>query len=181
MGRLVSGFFLLGLVYSILLVGSCYAASQSGSQPPSMGTSLQRFLQNWDGDKETRYIASFRDLNGDGIPEALVYLLGGGWCGSGGCTTLVLGQSGNSWKIVTKVTVTRLPIRVLSNASNGWHKIGVWVQGGGILKGYEAELSFDGKAYPSNPTVQPAKRLAEKAEGEAVIDLVKGAIPLFNE
>ncbi len=163
-----------------MLAGSCHAGVPQPARHTAEETSLRHFLQSWDKfhDNEARYIAAFRDLDGDGIPEALVYLVGNAWCGSGGCTTLILGQSDNSWKIVTKITVTRLPIRVLSNVSHGWHDIGVWVQGGGILKGYEAELGFNGKTYPGNPTVQPAKRLAESLEGEVVIDSVKDAIPL---
>ncbi|MEQ1742269.1 MAG: hypothetical protein ABL869_07220 [Candidatus Nitrotoga sp.] len=68
---------------------------------------------------------------------------------------------------------------MLSTSSNGWHSIGVWVQGGGIQHGYEAELSFDGKTYPRNPTVSPSKRLEEKITGEDVITSTKEALPLW--
>lgn len=166
--------YIAGMICSLLLMNSCFADTQL-----SAGVSLKQFLQSWSNDKTTRYVAVFRDLNSDGVPEAIVYLVGSRWCGSGGCNTLVLTQDGNSWRIISKITITRPPIRMLSTSSNGWHSIGVWVQGGGIQHGYEAELSFDGKTYPRNPTVSPSKRLEEKITGEDVITSTKEALLLW--
>ena len=109
------------------------------------------------------------DLNGDGIDEAIVYLTGNLWCGSGGCNTLILARDGAFWRTVTAMTITRPPIRVLANASSGWRKISVRVEGGGIQPGYEAELRFDGKTYPTNPSVAPARRLARNVPGQVVV------------
>jgi len=67
------------------------------------------------------------------------------------------------------MTVAQQPIRVLDTKSNGWHDLGVWVQGGGIQPGYEARLSFDGKEYPSNPTVPPARPLTANVSGRIVV------------
>jgi hypothetical protein len=159
---------LAGIICSMVLVCSCLAAL-TDSQPASTEESLKQFLQAWDDDMSTQYITAFHDLNADGIPDAIVYLTGRKWCGSGGCTTLILKQAGHSWQIVTKITLTRRPIRVLEKVSNGWHSIGVWVQGGGIKDGYESELNFDGISYPKNPTVTPARRLNLKSEGVVVI------------
>lgn len=172
---------LAGIICSTLLVFSCFAETQAqpDSQSSLAGESLRQFLQTWDGDKTTRYVATFQDLNTDGISEAIVYLTGRKWCGSGGCNTLILTRDGSSWRVVTKITITRPPIRVLTSISNGWHNIGVWVQGGGITQGYEAKLIFNGKTYPRNPTVHPARRLKEKLTGEDVITSTKDALPLF--
>lgn len=119
--------------------------------------SLKRFLQTFDNDRAARYVAAFADLNGDGKSEAVVYLISDKWCGSGGCNTIILTQDGGSWKILTSITISRPPIRVLTHRTHGWHSIGVRVEGGGINPGYEAELRFDGKTYPSNPSVPPAR------------------------
>jgi uncharacterized protein YecT (DUF1311 family) len=145
-------------------------------------SSLRIFLQSFDKDKGTRYIAAFRDLNGDGKAEAIVYLVSNEWCGSGGCNTLILARDGDSWRIITNMTVTQLPIRVLTKSSHGWRSIGVWVQGGSILPGYEAEMDFDGKTYPANPTAPPARRLDGIPTGAAiVIHSVKDATPLYGK
>ena len=84
-----------------------------------------------------------------------------------------------SWRIVSNITITRPPIRMLSTSFNGWHSIGVWVQGGGIQHGYEVELSFDSKTYPRNPTVSPSKRLGKETTGEEVITSTKEALPMW--
>jgi hypothetical protein len=94
--------------------------------------SVRKYLQSRDNDKSTHYSLAFRDLNGDGVPEAIVYLIGKQWCGSGGCNLLVFQKSGASWKLITKMTITNPPIRMIDTKTNGWHNLGVWVQGGGI-------------------------------------------------
>ena len=170
-------------VCSAFTMATCIAQLQKNPDTtvPEVEKSLKLFLQTQDDDETTRYIATFRDLNGDGTPEAIVYLLSNGWCGSGGCKTLVLTRTGTSWRIVANITITRPPIRVLANSSNGWRNIGVWVQGGGIQPGYEAELRFDGKSYPRNPSVPPARRLYGKPIGEIVIHSNEGATLLYEK
>lgn len=165
------------------------AAMSQGQVPqllkgtPADQRSLKIFLQHYEHDdplsQTTRYSAAFVHLNTQGNGEAIVYLSGEGWCGSGGCITYVLARDGASWRFVTKMTITRPPIRVLNSiSSHGWHDIAVWVEGGGIQPGYEAELRFDGKTYPPNPSMPPARPLARKAAGEVVISTLDG-IPLF--
>jgi hypothetical protein len=116
---------------------------------PAEENSLRTFLQPYLGsmpvgeDTTTRYQDAFVDLNGDGIPEVIVFVTGEDWCGSGGCEILVLARKGSSYSVVTRMTVSRPPIRVLTTKSHGWHDISVWVQGGGYVRGYEAELQFD--------------------------------------
>ncbi len=168
---------------SALLIATCFAKVQQKTEakPSEAGESLRRFLQTFDDDKTTRYVAVFQDLNADGRAEAVVYLIGRKWCGTGGCNTLILTPEGGSWRIVSKIAITRPPIRVLADMSNGWRNIGVWVQGGGIQPGYEAELRFDGKNYPGNPSVPPARRLEQKRLGEVVIPTSPDAKPLYDD
>jgi hypothetical protein len=156
-------------------------AQREPAPPATLADSLKRFLQTLGHNRTTRYVAAFRDLNGDGIPEAIVYLVGPEWCGSGGCNMLILTQDRSSWRIVTKVTITQPPIRVLRSASNGWRSIGVWVQGGGIRRGYEAEPRFNGHTYPRNPTIPPSRRLGGKVAGEVVITSAQQAVPLYDD
>ncbi len=82
---------------------------------------------------------------------------------------LILTPEGGSYRVVTKATVTRLPIRVLATKSKGWHELSVALARGGIQPGYEAQLSFDSKTYPSNPTVPPAHPWRGKNQGTIVI------------
>ena len=68
---------------------------------------------------------------------------------------------------------------MLRTKTKGWHDLGIWVQGGGIQTGYEADISFDGKAYPSNPSIPPARRLTEKVAGKTVIEKDAVGVPLY--
>jgi hypothetical protein len=109
---------LAALTFGNIVPSTCPA--QTVGQAASAKTSLRAFLERFDADLKGRFIDAFVDLNGDGGPEAVVYLTGNEWCGSGGCTTLILVRDGDSWRLMTKVTVTRPPIRVLATKSNGW-------------------------------------------------------------
>jgi len=157
-------------------------AGSVGAPSAAATASLEEALKTLDRhgpDKKLRYIAAFHDLDGDGIPEAIVYPISSYWCGSGGCTLFVLKQAGGTWTEVSRSTISRPPIYVLSNVANGWHSLGVWVQGGGIQPGYEAQLDFDGHSYPLNPSVPPAQRLAGTPEGQVVIAGLEGAKFLY--
>lgn len=177
-------FFLITVVgvvaCSMLLAASGLAQSQN-QRSSSAEDPLKRFLQEYVGNRRTRngepalYFAAFVDLRDDGAQEVVVYLIGPEWCGSGGCTTLILAPKDSSYKVITKITISRPPIRVLTSKSNGWHDIAVRVQGGGITRAYEAKLSFNGKTYPRNPSTLPARRLVKKIAGEVIVPFpVKG-------
>jgi len=86
------------------------------------------------------------DLNNDGNDEILVRFLSPYFCGTGGCTFLLLDKYG---KIITKFTVTRPPFFVEQTKVNGWAIL--LVKDSGVFK----ELTFNDGSYPSNPTVLP--------------------------
>jgi hypothetical protein len=168
------------LLCSVLAITTCLtAAPQRINQMLSRDEeSVRTFLRTQDDAKDTRYIAAFHDLNGDGTTEALVYLLGKDSCGSGGCNLLILQRAGDSWKIVSSMSITHPPIRVLNSTVSGWHSLGVWIEGGGIRSGYEAVMRFNGKKYPGNPTVSPAIRTKKSLPGEVVIRSTENAKPV---
>src|ERR1044071_2771642 len=87
------------------------------------------------------------DLNGDGRSETFVYVTDPNYCGSGGCTLVVLSPQRRSYRIVLRSTVTQLPIRLLRTSTRGWRDIGVTVAGGGITQAYLARLKFNGRRY----------------------------------
>ena len=167
------------MVLATLVVVCPYAAPQKES-------SLLKFLQHYavgHSDfadvKGTRYVAAFVNLRDDNSQQVIVYFIGPAWCGTGGCLTLILIPKDSSFSVASEITLVSQPIRVLDTKSNGWHDLGVWVQGGGIQPGYEARLSFDGDEYPSNPTVPPAQPLAKKASGKIAVSRSATAQPLY--
>ncbi len=168
----------------IFLAVTCLAQYQY--QPTARDQeSLHKFLQQYlrkqglDDNKTTRYSAAYVKLHGDAPQQVITYLQGNEWCGSGGCTMLVLARDGSSYRVISRTAITRLPIRILKSSTKGWHDIGVWVQGGGIQPGYEAKLSFNGKEYPTNPSVPPALELSGRVEGEVVIPSTAEAKALY--
>jgi hypothetical protein len=174
MGR----FGLLVIVLTLSLASSMLAA-QPASLTAQDSAWLNIFLRDYvrdsypTGGRTVRYFARSVDLADDGKRQVIVYFTDQHSCASGGCTTLVLAHEGSSFRIVTSITIGWPPIRVLSIKTKGWHDLAIWVQGGGIQPGYEADLPFDGKTYPINPSMPPARRLLTKVPGEVVVP--KGA------
>lgn len=86
------------------------------------------------------------DLNDDGKEEIFVRFMSSYFCGSGGCTFLLLNKYG---EIITKFTVTRAPIFAEPTKVNGWSLL--LVKDAGVFK----ELRFKEGTYPSNPSLLP--------------------------
>jgi hypothetical protein len=129
-------------------------------------------------DKDMEFASAFVDLDGDGDLEALAYVRGSKMCGSGGCNLLVLVQRPR-YDIISDTTISWLPVRVYMNSSRGWKNIGVRVQGGGIQPGYDVELPFNGKTYPFNPSVPPARPAPRGMAGKVVIPESAKWTPLY--
>ena len=174
----------LCLVAWLSTLATCLGWAQRPGAESSSGidSSLKRFLQDYVGRPSlatTKACLRLVDLNNDRQDEAIAYLTGNGWCGSGGCTMLILARHGDHWRVITKATLSRPPIRVLNTSSKGWRSIAVWVQGGGIQPGFEAELRFDGNRYPTNPSVPPALPTVQNMPGEVLVRASDQGTPLF--
>jgi hypothetical protein len=158
------------------------AAPPGIPRPAAAEPSLVSWLRSRVGEdgpeKTIRYSVAKVDLDGDGVPEALVYLSGEA-CGTGGCDLEILRRHGAGWRLVTEVSLVKLPIRVLATKSHGWRDLGVQVSGGGIIVGYEAILRSDGRTYPENPTVPPARRARRFLPGEIVLSRKSRRFPLY--
>jgi len=164
------------------VAGHVEAAAQPAVDLARLRAFLQQALDTGEDDPDDLIIsfsAAAVDLNGDGAPEYVVRLMSGGWCGSGGCNTWVLTGQGKSFRVVTEMTIVQLPIRVLNSRVKGWRTLAVHVGGGGVQAGYEASLEFDGKSYPSNPSIAPARPAARGAKGQVLIDSKSAKYLLF--
>jgi len=96
-------------------------------------------------DKKDRKFQFYKvDLNADGNDEIFVRFLTPYFCGTGGCTFLLLDHNG---EIITKFTVTRAPIFVEKKDVNGWAIL--LVKDAGVFK----ELTYKNGTYPSNPSM----------------------------
>lgn len=94
-----------------------------------------------------QYKYSQVDLNEDGNLEILVGLTGPYFCGSGGCTVLLLSHYGD---VITRFSVVDYPAYVDSETTNGWRNLILYSGGENRV------AQFDGQTYPSNPsTLEP--------------------------
>jgi hypothetical protein len=86
------------------------------------------------------------DLNDDGKKEIFVGLTGGYFCGSGGCTQYILDNQG---AILNTFTVSDYPVVIDNNKTKEWKDLFI------LSKGKYHIVKFDGKKYPSNPSLLP--------------------------
>lgn len=97
-------------------------------------------------DYSKKFIFFEYDLNDDGKKEILVGLTGPYFCGSGGCTQYLLDNQG---AVISKFTVADYPVVIDTEKSSGWKNLF-------IHSGHKNRVvKFDGKKYPSNPSLQP--------------------------
>ena len=109
---------------------------------------------------ESRKFTLFEyNTNADPKKEIFVGLTGPYFCGSGGCTLLLLDPEG---KLINKFTVTDYPITIADTSTNDWKDLVLTSNGKDHL------IKFNGKAYPSNPSLQPIYSSSSKQ------NLVKG-------
>jgi hypothetical protein len=162
------------LYLAVLSAPQAAAAREFGGE-----TAVHAFLRDrlvGAGETHTKIATAFVDLDGDGRLDALAYVISPNWCGSGGCSLYILHNEGAAYRLVTRTTVTRPPIRVLQGRTHGWRDVGVWVSGDGAASGYEAVLRFDGRRYPGNPTIQAKAPVG--AAGSTVIAEDAKSLPL---
>lgn len=98
-------------------------------------------------DEQSRKFRLFEhNLNKEPEKEIFVGLTGANFCGSGGCTVLLLTAKGD---LITRFTVTGSPILIADTKTKGWNDL--------ILHSDNKDhlIKFDGKTYPSNPSTQP--------------------------
>jgi hypothetical protein len=98
-----------------------------------------------------RFIYNMVDLNDDGREEYLIGLMGPDFCGTGGCTMLILNQE---LKLISKITLVKYPIYLETDETGkNTNKFkNIFLRTGQV--GY-VKLVWNGKKYPGNPSTQP--------------------------
>ncbi len=93
-----------------------------------------------------RYLYSRVDLNDDGKEEVLAYMLGSIFCGSGGCNLLLFTEADLGYALVDTFPLSRTPIVVSPEKTNGWSDLFKLESGGGAPASY-LRYAFDGRQY----------------------------------
>lgn len=133
---------------AFLLVPVLAACGSEPRQDPVHSNDLSAAIADYAEQESPEYNHALVDLNSDGVDDAVVLMQGMEWCGSGGCTMLVLEGTDTGYSVISRSTVTREPIRMASTTADCWQDLIVHSDGA------EKLLQFDGSGYPVNPSMQ---------------------------
>lgn len=106
----------------------------------------QAILKRFSLRKQAQYYYNLVDLNGDGQPEAIVLLNALDYCGSNGCSVLVLKKTEEQYTLVSEIRATGKPVIVTNQKTNGWYDLVALDNRDRYL------LKFNGKSYPNSLT-----------------------------
>jgi hypothetical protein len=143
---------------SLFLLFAAYASAQEDA---ALADAAYRYLAEKHDTSRPPLRLSSADLNGDGRMDGVVLLAGNDWCGSGGCKMLVFKGTENGYAFVSASTIVKEPIAVTPETAKGWHTL--MVRSGGVG---QVLLRFNGKAYPSNPSLQPKATESDVAHAQ---------------
>jgi len=177
----------MAAVVGVIASSAAPAAARVNTHDPRV-REIRRVLQRVyegvadpsDDDRSNAWIGiAFVDLNGDGVDEAIVFgPVSRDWCGTGGCEIAVYEQRGRRWTLKCSTGVSHDPIGILTTRHFGWRDLAVLVAGGGIVPGYRAVLSYNGKCYPQNASGPPARPMG-RGDREAVLIREQDLVRLF--
>jgi len=94
--------------------------------------------------KQRIFSAHLIDLNDDGDKELFIAFASSYFCGSGGCTVLLLDPRFN---LITKFTSMDFPLIAQGTIENGWKDLVCYSDG-------DRELIYKNGTYPSNPSIE---------------------------
>ncbi|MFL5349111.1 MAG: hypothetical protein ACJ8AT_30290 [Hyalangium sp.] len=110
---------------------------------------------------DRKYSYDTFDLNNDGRKEIFVALIGPYFCGSGGCTLLILNPD---FTLNSRMTVVGdLPLQASSKTTHGWRDLVIQSRGDHLMK-------YNGKKYPSNPSIQPKVKLEDVPGKQPILE-----------
>jgi len=98
-----------------------------------------------DPSMKSRYMAVRADLNSDGNDEVFVYLMGGMFCGTGGCNLMVFSKGMDGYSLLADIATSRPPIIVAESQSNGYSDFWRMQSGGGGPSEFVQHVYQDGK------------------------------------
>ena len=132
--------------------------------PPGLIEAVQAYVEKKGNHERPQFRYALTDLDGDSRADAIVLLLGGNWCGSGGCNMLVCRAATDGFTFVSASTIVNEPIRVSPAKSHGWRTLIVVSKGKG-----DVLMRFGGARYPLNPSIQPNATPAEVSAARVVV------------
>lgn len=96
--------------------------------------------------KETRYYYNYVDLNGDGINEIFVQLVGPYTSGNGGDNAIIFTEKNGKLEEIDDFTLIHNPVIISNEKTNGYNDI-IVQRSGGVEKQEYVILKYDGDDY----------------------------------
>ena len=121
--------------------------------------------------EQRKFRYAVTDLNDDGNREYLVEFRNSYFCGTGGCTYMLLDSN---FDLITRFTVSESPFIISEDRTSGWRDL-IIPEGGS----YHV-MKFDGNAYPGNPSVEPEILVDETQPLIRLLDESAGELPEFT-
>jgi len=118
--------------------------SQDSVMAEQFNPELHAWMKSIAEDQPFNYFYEEFDLNEDGIPEYLCGLRGKFWCGSGGCSFVVVERTSGGLRLHSRGGPTYGPHYISKEKKNGWHTI--------VLDPSSGETS-DGITYKNYPVM----------------------------
>ena len=147
------------IVRSVLAGLACFAAGFAGAQAsswtvdrvldfaPGTSAALGEFASQTDLQEivgEGEYVFAKADLNDDGQMELIVQAQSSGFCGSGGCFTLVLTQRGGQPVTLLRQNLFGV-LAITREKANGYRALAAVDDNGKLLKGDRPGTPLYGK------------------------------------
>ena len=164
---------------SIYLISVAWLVAAAHAQTPPEN-SLKKILQNYFKSpfsqeyKTTRYYPVFANLESSQPRQVIVYVTGPHWCGTGGCTLVILTPTPSGYQVISQTIGVQLPVQILTTMTAGWHDISVASQEGPRF------LPFNGRRYPINAYSFPSRHFSGDTPGEVVISPAAKGVPLYD-
>ncbi len=111
------------------------------------------------------------DLNDDGKKEVFVNFMSPYFCGTGGCSIVLLNKQ---IEPITKFTVTRTPLYIERSMENGWRPI--LTQSEGKWR----KLIYKDGSYPSNPSVVEVSKNGPSEGSDILFGDDKNELETYN-
>jgi hypothetical protein len=122
-----------------------------------------------DPSMKSRYMAVRADLNSDGNDEVFVYLMGGMFCGTGGCNLMVFSKGMDGYSLLADIATSRPPIIVTQTQSNGHSDFWRMQSGGGgpteyVQHSYQSGKYIEKTRVPADPAPAGKEILAASTD-----------------
>lgn len=151
--------------------GATGASSKGSVLGPLNETLLRKSIENYRISKKRapgRYQFAGADLNGDGVPEALVLFQGKDWCTKTGCSLVIFQSFQFGFRPISRIVRVKPPVEITDNVTNTYRDLLVQT-GGGPAPERRVRLLFSGSDYSRNAMLQTEVPLGTAVRTETAI------------